>query len=101
MCIMEAIKSVENATAFYDKNDENERKMSTLIEGFLEYAQYELNFSIKTIVKYRESLGWFIRDVGDMEVDKLDVRDFVRLKRMMIDRCQVPILLDTVSAIKN
>ncbi len=60
--------------------------MSTLVDGFLEYAQYELNFSPRTIFKYRESLGWFIRDIGDKEVTDLSVEDFVRLKRLMIER---------------
>jgi integrase/recombinase XerD len=83
---MEALKSVENAISFIDKSDENSKKMSTLIKGFLEYAQYELNFSAKTIFKYKESLGWFVRDIGDKAVVSLDVHDFIRLKKMMIDR---------------
>ena len=60
--------------------------MSALVDGFLEYAQYELNFSPRTVFKYQESLGWFIRDVGNKEVVDLSVEDFVRLKRRMIER---------------
>ena len=55
--------------------------MSGLLEGFLEYARYESNFSPQTIIKYKDSLRSFIRDIGDKPVEKLDVQDFVRLKR--------------------
>lgn len=60
--------------------------MSKLVEGFLEYAHYELNFSPRTVFKYQESLGWFIRDIGDKQVADLTPDDFVRLKRLMIER---------------
>lgn len=42
---MQEKKGVVNANAFYDKIDESGQKMSALVEGFLEYAQVELNFS--------------------------------------------------------
>lgn len=83
---MKTLKSVDNAPAFIDKSGPVGPKMSTLIEGFLEYARYELNFSPKTVIKYRESLGWFIRDIGDKDIGQLTVQDFVRLKRLMIER---------------
>lgn len=83
---MSTQNGVVNTTAFYSKTGEKNLKMSNLIKDFLEYAQYELNFSAKTIFKYRESLGWFVRDIGDKEVACLDVKDFVRLKKMMMDR---------------
>ena len=78
-------KSVE-CSAFYDKFASENRPMSRLIEGFLEYAQYELNFSPRTVFKYQESLRWFIRDIGDKDVSALRIEDFVRLKRLMIQR---------------
>jgi integrase/recombinase XerD len=78
--------NVNNAIAFLYTNEEKEQNMSALVNGFLEYSQYELNFSPKTVFKYKESLGWFIRDIGDKTVSSLDVQDFVRLKKMMIKR---------------
>lgn len=60
--------------------------MSERLEDFLEYARYELNFSPQTIVKYRDSLRSFIRDIGDKPVEKYEVQEFVRLKRLMMDR---------------
>jgi len=77
---------VENAPAFYDKLGVKGNLISTLIDGFLEYSEYELNFSPKTVIKYRESLGWFIRDIGDKDIGDLTVQDFVRLKRLMMER---------------
>jgi site-specific recombinase XerD len=77
---------VVNANAFYDKSGPSGPKISTLVNDFLEYSRYELNFSPQTIIKYRDSLGWFIRDIGDKDIDALSVQDFVRLKKMMIER---------------
>lgn len=57
-----------------------------MTEDFLEYARYELNFSPQTIIKYRDSLKCFIRDIGDKPVEKLEVSDFVHLKRIMMER---------------
>ena len=83
---METSKSVENASAFYDKTGITGNQMSTLVSGFLEYSQYELNFSPKSVIKYRESLKWFIRDIGDKDISELTVQDFVHLKKIMMQR---------------
>jgi len=83
---MEQKISVENANAFIDKIGVEGNLISTLIDGFLEYSQYELNFSPKTVYKYRESLGWFVRDIGDKDIGDLTVQDFVRLKKQMMQR---------------
>jgi len=83
---MNTQKCVVNANAFYDKSGFSDPKISTLVGDFLEYSRYELNFSPGTIIKYRESLGWFIRDIGDKEISGLTVQDFVRLKKMMMER---------------
>jgi len=84
---MENCQNVVECSAFHDtfKADKG-TQMSTLIDGFLEYAQYELNFSPKSVFKYKESLKWFIRDIGDKDIGELTVQDFVRLKRLMIER---------------
>lgn len=84
---MEEGKDVVNATAFYDKEcASGEKKVSTLVEGFLDYARYELNFSPKTVEKYRDSLKSFVRSIGDKDVRELDVQDFVSLKKEMMQR---------------
>jgi len=83
---MEKKICVENASAFHDKSGDTGTKMSTLIDGFLEYSQYELNFSPKSVIKYRDSLKWFVRDIGDKDISDLTVQDFVKLKRLMMER---------------
>lgn len=83
---MDTQKCVVNANAFYDKSGDSGTKISTLVNDFLEYSRYELNFSPGTISKYRESLGWFIRDIGDKNIQDLTVQDFVRLKKLMMER---------------
>ena len=83
---MDTQKCVVNANAFYDKSGSSGPKISSLIGDFLEYSRYELNFSPKTIFMYQESLGWFVRDIGDKEIGELVDQDFIRLKKMMMDR---------------
>jgi integrase/recombinase XerD len=62
------------------------KKMSERIEDFLEYSRYELNFSPVTIIKYRDSLRSMIKDLGDKPVEQYEVQEFVRMKRLMMDR---------------
>lgn len=81
--------------AIIDKSQPSKR-MSCFTESFLEYAEYELNFSPKTIFKYKDSLKWFIRDIGDKEISNIDVADFVRLKKVMIKRGTGPARIASV-----
>lgn len=81
---MEKKKSVVTSSAFQGVN--GDYRVSSLVDGFIEYAQYELNFSPNTLVKYRDSLKWFVRDVGDKDVRALNVQDFVTLKKKMMQR---------------
>ena len=78
-------KSVDESLALGGVGQDSGQKMSELIEGFLDYARYELNFSPNTVIKYRESLKSFIRHTGDKEVGQLEVRDFVILKKKLMD----------------
>jgi site-specific recombinase XerD len=79
-------ESLREKFSFHKNKTRKNQRMSELIEGFLEYAQYEIGFSPQTIIKYRDSLRCFIRDVGDKEVESIDLQDFVRAKRIMIER---------------
>ncbi|MFC1609105.1 tyrosine-type recombinase/integrase [Patescibacteria group bacterium] len=79
-------KSVESSNAFYSVADKKSNKISELKEDFLEYARYELNFSPQTIIKYRDSLNSLIRDLEDKPIEHLDVMDFVRIKKLMMER---------------
>ena len=82
---MDTQKRVGIASAFSCITEEK-HTISSLVESFLEYARYELNFSPQTIVKYRDSLKSFIRDIGDKEVENLALQEFVTLKRKMMER---------------
>ena len=78
-------KSVKGCMSFQGVSQNEDFRISFLIDGFLDYARYELNFSPNTINKYRESLKVFIKKVGDKNVGDLEVRDFVELKKKLID----------------
>lgn len=84
LCFMDQENTAVNANAFIDKSEKY--ILSNLVESFLEYARYELNFSPKTIEKYRDSLKSFSRDMGDKDVRELEAQDFVILKRKMMER---------------
>ena len=79
------LKSVVGCMSLEGVSSKPEEKMSALVDGFLDYATYELNFSPNTVNKYRESLKSFIKHVGDKEVGQLEVRDFVMLKKKLMD----------------
>jgi len=62
------------------------RNTSEILEEFLDYARYELNFSPQTIIKYRDALKSFLRDLGDKPIEEYQVQEFVQLKKQMFER---------------
>ena len=84
------------AVSFPSISERKPEPASALVEGFLEYARYECNFSPQTIIKYKDALRSFIRDIGDKPVETLDVQDFVRLKRIMMERGVSPARISSV-----
>lgn len=83
---MESQKTAVETSASSGIDQKPPRMISELVEDFLDYARYELNFSPQTIIKYKDSLRCFIRDIGDKDVESLEVQEFVRLKRVMMHR---------------
>jgi integrase/recombinase XerD len=83
---METSKNAVGSSASYCIGQKAPKNMSELVEGFLEYARYELNFSPQTIRKYRKSLQYFVRDIGDKPVEQYEVQEFVHLKKLMMER---------------
>jgi integrase/recombinase XerD len=79
-------KKAGETSSFPGVQARKSHRISELLEDFLEYARYENNFSPQTIIKYRDALRCFVRDIGDKAVEDLDVQDFVRLKRLMMER---------------
>lgn len=84
---MEGEKTVVERSASYCIGEkEPKKRISELMDDFLDYARYDLNFSPQTIIKYKDALKCFARDIGDKDVETLDVREFVKLKRIMMHR---------------
>lgn len=83
---MKTLKTTLEESAFSGIVEKQSPVMSGLAEDFLEYARYELNFSPQTIVKYRDSLRSFVRDIGDKPVESYEIQEFVKLKRLMVER---------------
>ncbi len=83
---MQSLKTTGESLSFPEIETRNVPTISRYLEDFLEYSRFELNFSPQTIIKYRDSLRSFIRDIGDKPVESLEVQDFVRLKKLMIER---------------
>ena len=79
-------KTSLEASAFQGVAQNEAKNMSERIEDFLEYSRYELNFSPVTIIKYRDSLRSMIKDLGDKSVEQYEVQEFVKMKRLMMDR---------------
>lgn len=79
-------KSAVEASASKGFHKKEAKNMSDRLEDFLEYARFELNFSPQTIIKYRDSLKSFIRDIGDKPVEEYEVQEFVTMKRLMMER---------------
>jgi len=83
---METSKNAVISLASYCKDQKVPRNMSELLDGFFEYARYEMNFSPQTIRKYEQSLKYFVRDIGDKPVEQYEVQEFVHLKKLMMER---------------
>lgn len=83
---MKTQKNAVVSSASYGVEQKAQKNMSELVEGFLDYARYELNFSPQTIRKYGQNLKYFIQDIGDKPVEQYEVQEFVHLKKVMMER---------------
>lgn len=83
---MKGQKSVVEESALKGVSQKERKLTSAMIPDFLDYARYEMNFSPQTIMKYEDALKWFIRDIGDKPVQEYEVQEFVKLKRLMMER---------------
>jgi integrase/recombinase XerD len=80
------MKNVDTSNAFYGDCVQGGSKISDILEGFIDYIKYELNYSPDTVEKYRGAIQRMVNDIGDLEIEKMDVKDFVKLKRVMFQR---------------
>jgi integrase/recombinase XerD len=79
---------IKSATSKASRGDKSKKvnQISDLLDGFTEYIEYELNYAPETVSKYRRAINKLIDDIGDFDVEKLEVKDFVRLKKVMMQR---------------
>lgn len=78
-----AERSLETS-GFYSNN--LKPTISTLQQSFLDYSQFEKSFSPETIAKYNDCLRSFIKTVGDVPIDKIQIDHFIQLKRKLAHR---------------
>jgi integrase/recombinase XerD len=93
---MKTKKTAVERLSSSDIGEKRPKLMTAIFEDFLGYARFELNYSPQTIIKYRDALRVFARDVGDKSVEKLDVLDFVKLKKIMMERGNSPARISSV-----
>ncbi len=60
--------------------------ISQHVPGFLRYIQFELSLSPQTAEKYKDALGWVIRDIGDLDVNQISLDKVTLLKQKTIGR---------------
>lgn len=68
--------------------DETAREftISSVAPAFLEWTRYEMRRSPGTLKRYREALGWVVRDIGDQPVADLHLGHLLALRRKMEER---------------
>lgn len=62
------------------------RKISNTSEEFLTWLQVERRFAQSSIISYRSRLKCFVRDVGDIELDKFTMEHIFKLKQILHQR---------------
>ena len=84
------VKSPENTfiQGHVDESEDVRRSLtiSTIAPAFLDWTRYELRRAPNTIQRYREALGWVVRDIGDQPVAYLHLGHVLTLRRRMEER---------------
>lgn len=63
-----------------------QRKISNTAEEFLTWLQVERRFAQSSIISYRSRFKCFIRDVGDIEIEKFGMEHIFKLKQILYER---------------
>jgi site-specific recombinase XerD len=81
------VKSPENTFIQGQVDDSGDVRrsltISTVAPAFLDWTRYELRRAPNTIQRYREALGWVVRDIGDVPVARLHIGHVLELRRRM------------------
>ena len=62
------------------------RTVSNTAEEYLMWLQVEKRFANSSVVSYRSRLKCFVRDVGDIEIDKFTMEHIFKLKQVLYQR---------------
>jgi site-specific recombinase XerD len=60
--------------------------ISEVLPGFLEYMSAERRFSPRTAKNYQEACRYFAKEMGDLEIPAIGLRDFISIKARMGNR---------------
>jgi integrase/recombinase XerD len=83
-------------------NDDPRNSIAAILPGFVEYMRVERQFSAATIAKYQDSIGCFLRDVGNPRAAELSLQHFISLKsKMMYRNVQASRITSVICAVKN
>src|SRR5437870_4055640 len=66
-----------------DTSESDNQYRSTCL---FDWTRYEMRRAPMTIKRYREALGWVIRDIGDLPVARLHIGHVLELRRRMDGR---------------
>lgn len=68
------------------QNIKTQKRISEVSEEFLTWLTVERRFAKSSIVSYRSRLKCFVRDVGNVELEKFTMEHIFRLKQILHDR---------------
>jgi integrase/recombinase XerD len=100
------VKSSENTfipEQFSDPGDvRRSLTISAVAPAFLDWTRYEMRRAPATIQRYREALGWIIRDVGDVPIASLHIGHILELRRRMDARgCQEARMASILNSLRS
>lgn len=73
-------------------------KISDIAEDYLTWLQVERRFAKSSIVSYRSRIKCFIRDVGDVRLDKFTMAHIYKLKQILHERDNTEVFMGVALA---
>lgn len=74
------------------------RTIQSTTEEFLTWLQVERRFAQSSIVSYRSRLKCFVRDVGNIELDKFTMEHIFKLKQILHQRNNTEVFIGVALA---
>jgi site-specific recombinase XerD len=62
------------------------KTIKNISEEFLTWLQVEKRFAQSSVISYRSRLKCFVRDVGDIELEKFSMEHIFKLKQILYQR---------------